>query len=98
MDQVEPLLEDLVDQIRERENCRQEISERIFALLQEIDTWSLEVLQYCMHDLRWNEVLYEAENLIRQEKDLWRHRLYERLIESFDDSWPEREFFRRYSG
>ena len=97
VDQVEPLLEDLVDQIRERESCRPEISERLLVLLREIDTWSLEILQYCMHDLRWQEVLDLAENLIKQEKNVWRHRLYERLIESFDDRWPEREFFRRYS-
>ncbi|MFI6850021.1 hypothetical protein OG535_40085 [Kitasatospora sp. NBC_00085] len=97
VDQVEPLLEDLVDRIKESARCRPEISERFFGLARDIDPWSLEILQYCMHDLRWQEVLSHAEDLARQEKDVWRQRLYERLLESFEDNWPEREFFRRYS-
>ncbi|MFC4036100.1 hypothetical protein ACFO3J_32305 [Streptomyces polygonati] len=98
VDQVEPLLEDLADQIKDKEGCRPKVSERFFVLMQDIDPWSLEILQYCMHDLRWSEVSDHAVILLRQEERVGRHRLYERLLESFDDSWPEREFFRRYSG
>ncbi|MFD7596522.1 hypothetical protein ACFV6D_26235 [Kitasatospora sp. NPDC059812] len=99
VDQVEPLLEDLADQIDGGgERCRPAVRARFFTLMQDIDPWSLEVLQYCMYGLRWQEVLDHAEILIRHEKGVNRRRLYERLIESFDDGWPEREFFRRYSG
>ncbi|MFF2045904.1 hypothetical protein ACFVVX_36340 [Kitasatospora sp. NPDC058170] len=97
VDQVEPLLEDLTDQIRDRGSCRPAVAERFLALMQEIDPWSLEVLQYCMHELRWQEVLDRAEDLFRKESGVARRRLYERLLESFEDDWKEREFFRRYS-
>ncbi|MEV7929975.1 hypothetical protein [Kitasatospora sp. NPDC088264] len=98
VDQVEPLLEDLADHITAAgERCRPAVRVRFLALMQDIDPWNLEVMQYCMHALRWQEVLDHAEALFRQEKGVNRHRLYERLIESFDDDWPDREFFRRYS-
>ncbi|MEU1285887.1 hypothetical protein [Kitasatospora sp. NPDC005856] len=98
VDQVEPLLEDLADHIKVGEACRPRTIERFLALMQDIDPWSLEILQYCMHDLRWAEIHDCAEGLLRHEKKTAKRRLYERLLESFEDDWPEREFFRRYSG
>lgn len=97
VDQIEPLLEDLVDHIRANGSCRPRVLERFLDLIQQLDPWNLEVLQFCMYDLRWQEVSDQAHFWCRQEGGVGRRRLYERLIESFDDSWPEREFFRRYS-
>ncbi|MFC0547872.1 hypothetical protein [Kutzneria chonburiensis] len=97
VDQVEPLLEDLVDQIKAASDCRLKVSERFFVLISEINPWSLEILQYCMYGLRWSEVCDRARRYFEKEENVGKRRLYERLVESFDDDWPEREFFRRYS-
>jgi len=98
VDQVEPLLEDLVDRIKGKEElCRQQIVDRFLALMEDLDPWSLEIIQYCMHEFRWAEILERADDMYRHEVRVGKRRLYERLRESFDVTWPEREFFRRYS-
>ena len=98
VDQVEPLLEDLVDHIRGKEVCRQQIVARFLALMEDIDPWSLEIIQYCMHECQWTEIFERADDMYRHEARVDKRRLYERLLESFDATWPEREFFSRYSG
>jgi hypothetical protein len=97
VDQVEPLLEDLVDQVRDSVDCWAKVSERFIVLVHNIDPWSLEILQYCMHELRWREIFDRGQYFLQREENVGRRRLYERLIQSFDDDWSEREFFRRYS-
>ena len=62
-----------------------------------------EIVGFCMHSLRWPE-LREA---IREKRDaiparsagrLWEERRYwEKLLEAFEDEWPNAVLYRRYS-
>jgi hypothetical protein len=96
VDQVEPLLEDLVDWIDLHPSCRESVAERFRELVAHIDADKVEILQYCMHALRWNEVHQIADELASTEKNVGRRRLYDRLLESFQDDWREKDLFRRY--
>lgn len=96
VDQVEPLLDDLLDSIIKFHECRTAISGRFFEMTLNIDADKVEILQFCMHALRWAEVEEYARRRLAAETFVGKRRLYERLIESFSDAWPERELYARY--
>ena len=96
VDQVEPLLEDLVDWINLHPFCRTKVAARFRELVASIDSENVEILQFCMHALRWAEILLAAQESATMTENVDRRRLYERLLESFLDDWPEKDLFRRY--
>ncbi|MFI9388575.1 hypothetical protein [Kutzneria sp. NPDC052558] len=98
VDQIEPLLEDLVDSILRASNCKVRVEFKFQTLVRDLNVMSLEILQYCMYKLRWQSIRDMAEDLLMKEAGINRRRLLERLVESFGDDWPERELYRRYDG
>lgn len=96
VDQIEPLLNDLLDQTLRRSACRPKICQRLSELLQKIDGDNVVVVQFCMHALRWPEIHDEAARLLSEERSINRRRLYERVLESFLDDWPERDLYDRF--
>ncbi|NHR08733.1 hypothetical protein HA052_26450 [Chromobacterium haemolyticum] len=58
---------------------------------------SIDAIAYCMHELRWEEVL----NVVLEEHRSYfiprRSSVLVRLIEAFDDDWSEAEDYQRFS-
>ncbi len=96
VDQIEPLLDDLLNSVIESRECWRAISDKFLDMTLNIDSDKVEVLQYCMHTLRWAEVEKYARSRLASETAIGKQRLYERLIESFSDVWPERDLYSRY--
>jgi len=93
VDQVEPLMADLLSAIKKSPLCRPEIEAYFEQIVRSIDIDSVEVLQYCMHGLRWEGLRVLGSSLLREGCSPERRRLYERFLESFSDSWPERDLY-----
>lgn len=56
---------------------------------------AVDVLEFCMHDLRWPEVRGRVSALL-QAKDLRVSRAAERVLEAFDDDWPTGDIYATY--
>jgi hypothetical protein len=98
VDQIEPLLEDLLQYIVRHEECRDVLEVRFEELLDALPHGAIEVLQYTMHTLRWNSVEVYARGCLERERDVTRRRILESVVEAFSDNWSDRDLYERYEG
>lgn len=96
VDQIEPLLDDLLEFIVAHQECTDLLAPEFIGLLDTLPPSAEEIVQYCMHELRWPVIREHVERCLGRERDITRHRVYERILEAFDDDWNEREFYARY--
>ena len=96
VDRIEPLLEDLLQKILRNPGCHDFLRQKLFDLLDTLPGGAVEIVQYCMHELRWNEVRAYAEHRFKVESGVVCRRALERIIESFDRDWSERTLYDRY--
>src|SRR5437879_3801660 len=98
VDQIEPLLEDLLQSIARHGECRAALEVRFEELLNDLPGGAVEILQYCMHELRWRGVEEYAKSRLDGETRVVRRRSLERILEAFDDNWSERDLYARFEG
>jgi hypothetical protein len=55
-----------------------------------------EILEYCMHELRWAEIRAVLESVDVDGSDLRSRRWAERVLEAFDDEWDAADTYRKY--
>jgi hypothetical protein len=97
VDEIEPLLEDLLLFLKRHDECRPAMEVRFRQLLESLPPGGVEIMQYCMHEFRWPEVRKNAEELLAGTLDVLRRQSYGRIIEAFSDDWPERVIYSRYT-
>lgn len=104
-EEIESLYEELLDLLKTNVHLQQEYTKALkSAVLQFRNArregpgiLSIDAIAYCMHELRWDDVLQAALEeqrsyfIPRQESTLVR------LIEAFEDDWLEAESYERYS-
>ena len=59
----------------------------------------LELLEYCMHELRWADVRAQLEAVVRdadEAEDIRARDYFARAMSAFTDRWSGRGFFERY--
>lgn len=57
---------------------------------------STEVLDYCMHELRWSEVREAARVRVAESED-WRIKTpLASLLAAFEDDWPDAKLYERW--
>ncbi|WP_064741755.1 hypothetical protein [Hamadaea tsunoensis] len=95
VDQVEPLLDDLLNRIHHRPHCWPVVSQRLEALLEAIDYNNVVIIGYCMHELRWEQIRSKTVEL-KAAAGPDQVLLYHRVLESFQDDWPERDLYERF--
>lgn len=60
---------------------------------------AVEIVSFLMHTLRWETVRDAIEERIRHPRgDISNLRLHEAMLDSFSDSWRDRDLFARFSG
>jgi len=47
---------DLIDRIKANEGCRPAVAGRFTGMVADLDVRTLEILEFCMHELRWPEI------------------------------------------
>src|SRR5688500_9494061 len=83
----------LIDHVRAHPASRSEFAKEFVALVED-ETFSpgAPFIEFCMHELRWNEVRAEIDRLHSQAiaKPDWRAEPYFRhLTEAFNEDWPD---------
>lgn len=60
----------------------------------------VELIELVAHELRWDEIRIIAEDRIRKvfsgDYNLTVGDISQRIIEAFDDCWPDKEFYKHY--
>lgn len=86
LDQRAELVQYLIDDIKSQRNGSDGEKTRL----------PLQAIAYCMHELRWHEVLGAAKLENDEFYSLKKSTLMSSIIDSFDDHWEDRVFYRRF--
>lgn len=76
---------------------KSEFEQYIISILDDPREGVVEVVSYTMHEMRWEVVRSEvASRLSDSLRDVSYRRLYEAILDSFSDSWRDRDLYARY--
>ena len=96
----EPSFAELLDFIQANPECRTEALSWFLERLEGSDGSGLwgELLEYCMHELRWPEVEAVALEILRETDD-WRLRsVLLHVVAAFEEDWPDADMYERWQG
>ena len=104
-EEVESLYAELLDFLENNPSARPELAETLKSAVRHFRNarregpgiLSIDAISYCMHELRWEEILQVA---LEEHRDYFvprRESTLVRLIEAFEDDWSEAESYKRYS-
>lgn len=85
----------VVDYIQANPECR-EAASRLFIEQVQRSAGCIEVLEYCMHELRWPEVEEAVRDHLAASED-WRVKTaLAGVLAAFADDWPDADMYERW--
>lgn len=98
VDQIEPLLDDLLEFVLAHPECEPALVGKFDATLDELPRGSEEILGFCMHELRWSSVHDHVQQWVNLAFGNPRKGpRYARILAAFYDDWPDRALYLRYN-
>ncbi|WP_184125180.1 hypothetical protein [Stenotrophomonas rhizophila] len=95
---IEPALEAVLDYVLAHPECRADLVAAFIHIAHGRGIGPPELIEYCMHALRWGEVRqYLADWLAAEGSERVRHYL-RNLLMSFDDDWRHANMYARFAG
>lgn len=96
VDQLEPLLVDLLTLLKSPDLDRADGVTALTRLATEWPWGSVEILEFCLRDLRWTELraVLERESLVNA--DFRSRDMATSVLEVFADDWPGGEIYETY--
>lgn len=96
---LEPGLERALEILQGSPELRGQFESRVIALIDSPEEGVVEIVSFLMHVLRWGAVRAAVEERIGNPRgNVSNIRLYEAMLDSFSDSWRDRDLFVRFSG
>ena len=97
VNQYEPLLADLLEYVLAHPECHPALVEKFTAVVEDLPRGADELLEYCMHELRWPSIRDQLESCKEAARDNPSKFLrYARLLYAFEDDWEHRILYLRY--
>jgi hypothetical protein len=93
---LEPALQRIVGIIEENPDSLDAIKREFIELVRACPPGTTEIVQFCMHRYRWEEVRRELERLIGASNDVRSLTVYRQALEAFDSNWGDRDIFTAY--
>ncbi|MEV5948965.1 hypothetical protein [Streptomyces sp. NPDC051993] len=96
---LEPGLERALAILQTNPEFEEQFENQLIALIDSPEEGVVEVVSFLMHALRW-EVVREAveERISHPRGNVSNIRLYEAMLDSFTDSWRDRDLYERFAG
>lgn len=96
---LEPHLDHALSVLVHHESNRKEFEEELVSLLDSVREGVVELVSFTMHELRWNAVERELRRRLScPGGNISYPRLYEAMLDSFSDSWGDRDLYSRFDG
>ncbi|MGW6565723.1 hypothetical protein [Streptomyces sp. NPDC054975] len=98
-EELEPGLERALAIIQRNPESRGRFESQMIALIDSPEEGVVEMVSFLMHELRW-EVVRDAvrERIGHPRGNVSNIRLYEAMLDSFSDSWRDRDLYARFAG
>ncbi|MFB8000283.1 hypothetical protein ACFC4G_46940 [Streptomyces sp. NPDC056002] len=96
---LEPGLERTLAILQRHPDFWEQFENQMIALIDSPEEGVVEVISFLMHVLRWDAVREAVEERISHPKgNVSNIRLYEAMLDSFSDSWRDRDLYARFAG
>jgi len=95
---LEPALQRLVGIIDAHPDSLDDVKGAFVELVRSYPPGATEIIQFCMHRYRWEEVRRELEVLIGTSTDVRSLAAYRQALAAFDPAWEDRDIFESYRG
>ncbi len=97
LDELEPSLLDVLNFTKQHPHSRQVLEQCFIKLIQTPKGGALEVLEFCMHELRWPMVKQVLEEIVATTKDIRQRDALWRVPEAYSDAWDGTEYYKYYA-
>ncbi|MCA3174542.1 MAG: hypothetical protein ING36_03235 [Burkholderiales bacterium] len=94
---VEPALEAVLDHVLTHAEFRQEFAQAFLQVAHDPDKGPPELVEYCMHALRWPEVKQELVSWLEAEDSERVRHVLRKFVMSFDDDWYHADSYTRFT-
>lgn len=92
----EKYFDDVLAYVMANLDCKADFCTAFIDVVRNPDLGSVELVQYCMHVLRWQELKeYFTDWLNKEQSERARHVL-RRILEAFDDDWFNARMYERF--
>ncbi|MEU2776801.1 hypothetical protein ABZ646_28790 [Streptomyces sp. NPDC007162] len=96
---LEPGLERALAIVQTNPEFEEQFENQLITLIDSPEEGVVEVVSFLMHALRWEAVREAVEEKITNPRgDVSNIRLYEAMLDSFTDSWRDRDLYVRFAG
>lgn len=97
VEELEPELEQALRILRSNPDLRDRLEAEIVSLLDTPVEGVVELVSFVMHELRWPPVKAEIERrLAHPTGDVSNRRLYEAMLDAFQEPWRDADLYKRY--
>lgn len=93
----EPYFEQLLEFVNANPSARNDFAKLFFEGLDGPEYIPIDLMEYCMHELRWPEVQQGVEGRLQDSPSERSRYLLSRLLSAFDDDWDTADLYDRYS-
>lgn len=93
---LEPALEAVLNFVQDHCDQRLEFANAFLDVLHDPEKGPPELVEYCMHELKWSEVRDAIQTWLDSERsERVRHILRKQLL-AFDENWHDANFYERF--
>jgi hypothetical protein len=93
----EPPMRAVLDFVLANPHMRSEFASDFMTMLEDSNLGPWELIEYCMHTLRWPEIEAEAIRQIRTNEDPRVHSVMSHILHAFADDWSGADMYVLYS-
>lgn len=83
----------VLDLVRQNLHCRSMLSPIFIEYLRAFDFSLLDLIAFCMHELRWQEVFVAAQRMHGKSARLDEQHAMNCIMDAFEDDWSDRDLY-----
>jgi hypothetical protein len=96
VNEIEHHLLDILQFVKKHPTDKNDFIECFVTLLQE-NSGPLEIVEFCMRELQWQEIKEVAEQMQRKSKDIRLRDAMQRIIDVYSENWDDADLYKYYS-
>ncbi|TLS45865.1 glutathionylspermidine synthase family protein [Streptomyces montanus] len=94
---LEQVLERALAVLQRNPDLRKQFETELISLIDSLEEGVTELVSFVMHELRWQAVEEAVRNrILFSQGNVSNLRLYEAILDSFSDSWRDRDLYSRF--
>lgn len=95
LNEIEPVLVDILFLAKKNPVHESELKSAFLELVH-LKEMPVEILEFCMHDLRWPEIRQEVEKVIAASADPRERSALERVLSAYAEDWEDLDLYKYY--